>query len=91
MGLKLIREIVLEYNLRAKSDFLSRLGSRSKHNRLIYSVWTCTMQHARAATYSSNLLMSCRVMQGLCTAFALILVLGIWASGQGPRIQTEDK
>lgn len=38
LGIKALKELVLDYNVRSKSDILTRLGSRSKYNRLIYMV-----------------------------------------------------
>ena len=40
LGRKMLRELVLDYNVHTRTDFLSRLGSRSKHNTSIYMVGT---------------------------------------------------
>jgi hypothetical protein len=42
VGRKMWHELALDYHLipGSKGDLLSRLGSRSKHNRLIYMVCT---------------------------------------------------
>jgi hypothetical protein len=35
---KSFRELALDYGISYRSDLLSKLGSKSKHNRLLYSV-----------------------------------------------------
>jgi hypothetical protein len=60
VGRKMWQELALDYHLIPGSkaqtgDLLSRLGSRSKHNRLIYmvcSVWDCKQQRQHCSDES---------------------------------------